>query len=95
MVLVLLDMSVRSLRPTPTDLLPALIGIAPACLCREKTIYRIAQQAVLDENHALNQWDTEAQPGERQRLKSCHSFPHHTVSLQECNFSIQEAWRSN
>ena len=43
-------------RPTPTDLLPVAAGIAPAHLCREKATHRLAQQAVLDENHVLNQF---------------------------------------
>ena len=50
---------------------------------------------MLYENHALNQLVTEAQPGKRQRLKSCHPFPHHAAALQEPNFSILEVWRSN
>ena len=67
-----------------------LAGIAPASLCREKATHHLAQHAVLDENLALNQLVTEAQPGECQRLKS-----HHATVLQESNFSILEAWRSN
>ena len=44
------------LRPTPTNLLPVLAGIAPSSLRREKATHRFAQQAVLDENHALTSW---------------------------------------
>ena len=79
---------------TPTDFLPVVAGISPASMRREKATYRLAQQAVLDENHALNQLVTEAQPGKRQRLKSRHSFPRHAAALQKCNFTILEAWRS-
>ena len=62
------------LRPTPTDLLPVLAGIGPASLRVEKATHRLAQQAVLDENHAPNQLAIKAQPGKRQRLKSRHLF---------------------
>ena len=55
--------------------LTSTAGIASASLRREKTSNRFTQQAVLDENHALNQLVTEAQSGKRQRLNSCHSFP--------------------
>ena len=83
------------LRPTPMNLLLVLAGIAPANLRREKASHRLAHPAVLDENHALNQMATEAQPGKRQRLKFRHLFPRHATALQESNFSILEAWRSN
>ena len=83
------------LRPTPMDLLPVPAGIFPANQRKEKTTHRLAQQTVLDENHALNQLVTEAQPGKLQRLKSRHSFPRHAAALQEFNFSILKARRSN
>ena len=83
------------LRPTPTDLLSVMVGIFPPSLRRKKATHRLAQQAVLDENHALNQLVTQAQPDKRQRLKSHHPFPRHAAILQESKFSILEAWRSD
>ena len=72
------------LHPTPTNFLPVQEDIALASLRREKATHCLSQQAVLDENYALNH--TEAQPSKRQRLKSRHA-----AALEKCNFGILEA----
>ena len=59
------------LRPTPTEMLPVLSGIAPATIRREHHTYKLVNKASLDNEHLLHNIVQDSHQLGRQRLPSC------------------------
>ena len=62
------------LRPTPTDLLPVLAGIAPPRLRREHLTDKLTTKSLADDDHLLHTITTNSQDLGQQRLLSRHPF---------------------
>ncbi len=80
------------LRPTPTELLPVLSGIAPAPLRREHHTHTLVTKALTSQSHLLHDLVEQSNLLGPQRLKSHHPFSRHAVRLVNSQFDIYESW---
>ena len=83
------------LKPTPTELLPVLSGIAPAALRRENYTYRRVSKASQDPNHLLHKLVSDSQDHGRQRLPSAARSPATQHSLLAPISNTLQAWRTS
>ena len=83
------------LKPTPTEFLPVLSGIAPAALRRENYIYRLVSKASQDPNHLVHKLVSDSQDLGRQRLPSRRPFSRHSASIGGSDYNTLQAWRTS
>ncbi len=83
------------LRPTPTELLPVLSGIAPAPLHREHHTYTLVTKALTSQSHLLHDLVEQSNLLGPQRLKSHRPFSRHAVRFVNSQFDICESWNTD
>ena len=81
------------LRPTPTEFLPVLSGIAPATLCREHHTHRLVNKALLDPTHLLHNLILESHQLRHKRLPSRRPFSRHAATLHGSGYNNFQSWR--
>ena len=79
------------LRPTPTEFLPVLSGIAPAALRREHHTNSLVNKALSDDNHLLHSTVRESLQLGRQRLPSRNPFCRHAAALRSLSFNATQS----
>ena len=83
------------LRPTPTDLLPVLAGIAPPRLRRENLTNKLTNKSLANDGHPLHRITTRSQDLGRQRLRSRRPFSRHAATLSSSNFNLIQEWEKS
>ena len=83
------------LRPTPTDLLPVLAGIAPPRLRREHLTDKLTTKSLADDDHLLHNITTNSLDLGRQRLRSRRPFSRHAAALNRAEFSLIQEWEKS
>ena len=85
------------LRPTPTEFLPVLSGIAPAPMRREHHTHRLVTKASSNPDDLLHDVvEGSVTLGQRhQRLKSRRPFSRHAATLRGSDFNICQTWRTS
>ena len=81
------------LRPTPTEFLPVLSGIAPATLHREYNTHGLVNKDLLDPTHLLHNLILESHQLGRKRLPSRRPFSRHAAALYGSGHNTLQSWR--